>query len=125
MKRLSIKQVARNDSVPRQASSVRARRLSAALASPVPRHGRPVALALPSNRVERAARYFAAVPPAVASQHGDLRTCQVCCRLTRGFALSDDEAFALLGPHGESTSGSSRSRYRIRVLADDGSVAWP
>jgi hypothetical protein len=66
------------------------------LPAPVPRHGRPVVLTLPSNRVERAARYLAAVPPAVAGQHGDLRTFQVCCRLTRGFALSDDDAFAVL-----------------------------
>ena len=64
--------------------------------SPVPRSGPPVVLTLPSNRFERAARYLAAVPPAIAGQHGDLRTFQVCCRLTRGFALSDDEAFAVL-----------------------------
>jgi len=57
---------------------------------------RAVVLTLPSNRMERAARYLAAVPPAVSGQQGDLRTFQVCCRLTRGFALSDDEAFALL-----------------------------
>jgi hypothetical protein len=40
--------------------------------------------------------YLAAIPPAISGQHGDLRTFQVCCRLTRGFALSDEEAFALL-----------------------------
>jgi hypothetical protein len=49
-----------------------------------------------SNRIERARSYLAAIPAAVSGQHGDLRTFQVCCRLTRGFALSDDEAFVLL-----------------------------
>jgi hypothetical protein len=67
-----------------------------ASSAPVLRPGRPVLLSLPGNRIERAARYLAAVPPAVSGQHGDLRTFQVCCRLTRGFALSDDEAFSLL-----------------------------
>lgn len=48
------------------------------------------------DRLGRAQRYVAAVPPAVSGQHGDLRTFQICCRLTRGFALSDDEALAVL-----------------------------
>ena len=65
-------------------------------ATSVLRPDRPVVLTLPSNRMERAARYLAAVPPAISGQHGDLRTFQVCCRLTRGFALSDDAAFVLL-----------------------------
>src|SRR5690606_26200076 len=34
--------------------------------------------------VERARRYLAKVPPAVAGQHGDLHTFRVCCRLVRG-----------------------------------------
>ena len=46
---------------------------------------------------ERARRYIAAMPPAIAGQHGDLHTFRVCCRLVRGFALSDAEAMALLG----------------------------
>jgi hypothetical protein len=45
---------------------------------------------------ERARRYLAALPPAIAGHHGDRHTFRVCCRLTRGFALSDDEALALL-----------------------------
>jgi hypothetical protein len=64
--------------------------------APVLRPGRPVVLSLPGNQIDRAARYLAAIPPAISGQHGDLRTFQVCCRLTRGFALSDDEALALL-----------------------------
>ena len=59
----------------------------------------PVRLNMPqldAPVVERAKRYLAAVPPAVAGQHGDVHTFQVCCRLTRGFALNDDQALALL-----------------------------
>ncbi|HXH25450.1 MAG TPA: DNA-primase RepB domain-containing protein [Vicinamibacterales bacterium] len=47
-------------------------------------------------RLERARRYLAALPPAIAGSHGDLHTFRVCCRLVRGFALDDDEAFVLL-----------------------------
>lgn len=44
----------------------------------------------------RAQRYLDALPPAIAGEHGDLHTFRVCCRLVRGFALSDDEALSLL-----------------------------
>jgi len=46
--------------------------------------------------LERARRYVATVPPAIAGQHGDARTFRVCCRLVRGFALSDAEALDVL-----------------------------
>ena len=36
------------------------------------------------------------VEPAIAGQHGDLHTFRVCCRIVRGFALSDDDALAVL-----------------------------
>lgn len=49
------------------------------------------------DRMERARRYLAALPAAIAGQHGDLQTFCVCCRLVRGFALSDGEALTLLG----------------------------
>jgi hypothetical protein len=45
---------------------------------------------------ERARRYLGALPPAVSGQHGDQHTFRVCCRLVRGFALSDAEALAVL-----------------------------
>lgn len=45
---------------------------------------------------DRARRYIAAIPPAVAGQHGDVDTFRVCCRLVRGFALDDDEALSVL-----------------------------
>jgi hypothetical protein len=46
--------------------------------------------------VERARRYLASVPPAIAGQHGDVQTFRVCCRLTRGFALDDEQALHVL-----------------------------
>jgi RepB DNA-primase N-terminal domain len=47
--------------------------------------------------VERAKRYLAAVPPAVAGQHGDAETFRVCCRLARGFALKTEAALHAIG----------------------------
>jgi hypothetical protein len=47
--------------------------------------------------LERARRYLAAIPPAVAGKHGDVHTFRVCCRLVRGFALYDEDALELLG----------------------------
>lgn len=49
-----------------------------------------------ADRLERARRYVAAIPPAVSGQQGDLATFQVCCRLVRGFALTDDEALTAM-----------------------------
>ncbi|MGE3959886.1 MAG: DNA-primase RepB domain-containing protein [Vicinamibacterales bacterium] len=49
-----------------------------------------------SDPRERARRYLAAIPPAVAGSHGDLTTFRVCCRLVRGFALTDDDALGVL-----------------------------
>jgi hypothetical protein len=46
--------------------------------------------------MERAKRYVASVPPAIAGQHGDVHTFRVCCRLTRGFALDDEQALHVL-----------------------------
>ena len=46
--------------------------------------------------LDRVRRYVAALPPAIAGQHGDLHTFRVCCRLVRGFALEDSEALMLL-----------------------------
>jgi hypothetical protein len=36
------------------------------------------------------------VPPAIAGQHGDVHTFRVCCRLIRGFALTDEQALTAL-----------------------------
>jgi len=46
--------------------------------------------------LERARRYLAAVPPAIAGQRGDVRTFHVCCRLARGFGLNTGDALSLL-----------------------------
>lgn len=56
-------------------------------------------LTLPHGNVqsmERAKRYLASVPPAIAGQHGDVYTFRVCCRLVRGFALSEEQALEAL-----------------------------
>lgn len=45
---------------------------------------------------DRAQRYLAAIPPAVAGSQGDVATFRVCCRLVRGFALTDDDALGVL-----------------------------
>jgi hypothetical protein len=50
----------------------------------------------PRSAFERARRYISAIPPAVAGDHGDTVTFRVCCRLVRGFALSDDDALLAL-----------------------------
>lgn len=47
--------------------------------------------------LSRARRFLRSVEPAVCGQHGDLRTFRVCCRVVRGFDLSDDEAMSVLG----------------------------
>lgn len=50
----------------------------------------------PADVLERARRYIAAIPPAVAGSHGDTATFRVCCRLVRGFDLDDDSALAVI-----------------------------
>ena len=47
--------------------------------------------------LDRARKYLAATPGVVEGQGGDAHTFQVCCRLVRGFDLSDVDAFDLLG----------------------------
>jgi hypothetical protein len=59
----------------------------------------PVRSILPHGNIcstERARRYLASVPPAVAGQHGDVHTFRVCCRLVRGFALNEHQALDVL-----------------------------
>ena len=57
---------------------------------------RSLGSALDVPALDRAKRYLASVPPAVAGQHGDVHTFRVCCRLVRGFALNDDQALHAL-----------------------------
>lgn len=64
---------------------------------PQPPESHPLHPLSPSlDVVERARRYLAKVGPAIAGQHGDLHTFKVCCRIVRGFSLSDDDALAIL-----------------------------
>ena len=48
------------------------------------------------DAVDRARHYAAAIPPAIAGEHGDVHTFRVCCRVVRGFALTDDDALSVL-----------------------------
>lgn len=50
----------------------------------------------PDDVLERARRYIAAIPPAVAGRHGDTATFRVCCRLMRGFDLDEGAAMAVM-----------------------------
>ena len=50
----------------------------------------------PADRAARARRFLQGIEPAIAGQHGDLRTFRVCCRVVRGFDLSDHEALSAL-----------------------------
>jgi hypothetical protein len=68
--------------------------VSAAAATALPQ---PATQLRPSvATVERARRYLAHVPPAIAGAHGDVHTFRICCRLVRGFALDDSDALAAL-----------------------------
>ena len=49
-----------------------------------------------SSPVERARAFLQRVDSAVSGQRGDLLTFRVCCRIVRGFDLSDDEAVSVL-----------------------------
>ena len=46
--------------------------------------------------IRRARAYLEKTPPAIQGQGGDAHTFQVCCRLVRGFDLSDNDALELL-----------------------------
>lgn len=64
-----------------------------AIQSSVPKAPRPLTAA---GSAERARAFLQRVDPAVAGQQGDLQTFRVCCRVVRGFDLSDDEAVRAL-----------------------------
>lgn len=59
-------------------------------------NGRRMCLRHPANRVARARRFVQSLEPAVSGCHGDLQTFRICCRVVRGFDLSDDEALSVL-----------------------------
>ena len=48
------------------------------------------------NPVERARSFLQRIDPAVSGQRGDLLTFRVCCRIVRGFDLSDEQAMRVL-----------------------------
>ena len=55
-----------------------------------------VEVTVKGDAVERARHYTAVIPPAIAGEHGDVHTFRVCCRVVRGFGLTDDDALAVL-----------------------------
>lgn len=67
-----------------------------ARASSLPPMSAPPASVNVRDRVERARAFLRRVDPAITGQQGDRRTFRVCCRVVRGFALSDDEALVAL-----------------------------
>ena len=48
------------------------------------------------DRVSRARHFLRSVQPAATGCRGDNRTFRICCRVVRGFDLSDDEALSAL-----------------------------
>jgi hypothetical protein len=52
--------------------------------------------------LSRARAYLRHIPPAVQGTGGDAHTYGVCCKLTRGFALTDGEALDVLRPWNQS-----------------------
>ena len=70
--------------------------------------------------VERARRYLASVPPAIAGQHGDVQTFRVCCRLTRGIHSTTSRRCTRwlngtrsASPHGQKPNWSTNSAARL------------
>ena len=61
--------------------------------SSMPKAQRP---ATAVNPVERARSFLQRIHPAVSGQRGDLLTFRVCCRIVRGFDLSDEQAMRVL-----------------------------
>jgi hypothetical protein len=53
------------------------------------------------RRLARARRFLQSVQPAVSGCHGDLHTFRICCRVVRGFDLSDDEALSVMSDWNE------------------------
>jgi hypothetical protein len=67
---------------------------------------------------ERARRYLAAIPPAIAGNHGDATTFRVCCRLVRGFALDDEDALDVLSDWNRACAPPwSESELRMKISA--------
>jgi hypothetical protein len=48
------------------------------------------------DAIGRARHYVEAIPPAIAGAHGDVHTFRICCRVVRGFGLTDADAMSVL-----------------------------
>jgi hypothetical protein len=51
-----------------------------------------------AHLMHRASAYVARVDPAIQGQGGDEHTFKLCCRLKRGFDLTDGESLEVLAP---------------------------
>jgi len=85
---------------------------------PAPQPGRHGDHNAVSDVRDRARRYIATIPAAVAGNHGDAATFRVCCRLVRGFDLTDDEAFGVLAEWNQACSPPwSAEELRAKLVA--------
>jgi hypothetical protein len=53
------------------------------------------------RRLARARRFLQSVQPAISGCQGDLHTFRICCRVVRGFDLSDDQALSVMSDWNE------------------------
>lgn len=81
--------------------------------------------AAPVDLMERARRYVAKMPPAVAGQHGHDQTFAVACALIQGFDLPLEAASTLLREYSERCQPPWSDRELAHKLEDAGQVAPP
>lgn len=79
----------------------------------------------PLDLIERARRYLAKMPPAIAGQHGHDQTFAVACTLVQGFGLSVAEAAPLFAEYNTRCSPPWSERDLAHKLADADRAAPP
>lgn len=111
-----------HDSVPPEAPSW----LLEMLKPPAPRlvHSAPSG----SDILRRAAAYLARIPGAVSKQRGHDQTWNAALKVVRGFALSEDDGFALLwaeyNPRCEPPWNEKQLRHKVSDVTHDSTVPW-
>jgi len=89
------------------------------------RYTSPSASAGPLDLIERARRYLAKMPPAIAGQHGHDQTFAVACTLVQGFGLSVAEAVPLFAEYNARCSPPWSEHDLAHKLADADRAAPP
>jgi RecA-family ATPase len=89
------------------------------------RYTSPSASAGPLDVIERARRYLAKMPPAIAGQHGHDQTFAVACTLVQGFGLSVAEAAPLFAEYNARCSPPWSEHDLAHKLADADRAAPP